>query len=107
MESNWGAKSFEHFHLHMQWYVLVFEFSFFVDIAMQHNNRSVLDNQDFVQIGALIDLSWTISALTWIILIQDLYSFIPKCRFKIGDLHLLGSLIVLFESSFGSPNLAK
>ena len=55
---------------------------------MQHDDRSVLDDQDFVQFCAQIDLSRATSALTGIILIHEFYSFIPECQFKIGDLHL-------------------
>ena len=67
----------------------------------------MLDDQVFVQFGAQTDLFGAISATIGIIFIHKFYSFIPECRFKIGDLHLSRSLIVLFESSYGSPNLAN
>ena len=68
---------------------------------------ALLDDQVFVQFGAQSGLFGAISATIGNVFIHDLYSFIPECRFKIGDLHLSGSLIVLFESSYGSPNLAN
>ena len=55
---------------------------------MQHDDRSVLEDQVFVQFGAQSDLFGAISAMIGIVFIPDLYSFIPGCRFKIGDLHL-------------------
>ena len=74
---------------------------------MQHDDRSVLEDQDFTQYGAQSGLFGAISATIGIVFIHGLYSFIPECRFNLRDLHLSGSLIVLFESSYGSPILAK
>ena len=55
---------------------------------MQHDDRSVLEDQDFTQYGAQSGLFGAISATIGIVFIHGLYSFIPECRFKIGDLHL-------------------
>ena len=74
---------------------------------MQHDDRSVLEDQDFTQYGAQSGLFGAISAMIGIVFVHGLYSFIPECRFNLRDLHLSGSLIVLFESSYGSPILAK